>query len=129
MDRQKAKLLREAMQEALKQVETDVGVSINIGSISYNDNTASVKVEVADVNENGEVYNKEAEDYKKYASSYGLDPASLGKSFCHGGKIFIVTGLSTRKRKYPVMAKDAQTGKKYKFPTDVVNLYLGKVSF
>jgi hypothetical protein len=120
MDRQKVKALREAMLEALKQLETDMSVEFTIDKISFNDNTASVKVEVSDVSENGEVYNKEAEDFKKFSLNYGLDPSNLGKSFCHGGKIFVITGLSTRKRKYPIMAKEVKTEKKYKFPAQIV---------
>jgi len=124
MDRAKVKMLRVALENALKTVEENFNVKVNIGNGSYNDSNCSFKTEFADVSANGEVKSKEAEDFKLYATQFGLEPDDFGKTFTSNGSEFKITGLSTRKRKYPVLGTRVEDGRKFKFAVDMVKYAL-----
>lgn len=126
MDRDKVKQLRKSLEVALNAVENEMNVKVNIGSARYSKNDCIFKLEIADIQENGEVFNREAADFKMYACTYGLDPYDLGKEFSHGGERFRITGLKTRRHKFPVSAVGVENGKQYKFPVDIVKFALEK---
>ena len=126
MDRTKVKMLRDALEAQLQTVEEQFKVKINIGKCTYTTSNCSYKVEVADVGEGGEVKSKEVEDFRLYATSYGLNPDDLNKEFDSSGETFEITGLSTRKRKYPILGTRVKDGRKFKFPADQVAFALSR---
>jgi len=124
MDRTKVKMLRAAMEKELKAIEEKFKVQVDIGKCTYTDSNCTFKVEFADVGDNGEVKSKEVEDFRLYASMYGLKPDDLGKIFSTNGEEYEITGLSTRKRKYPILGTRIKDGAKFKFPVSQVQFGL-----
>jgi len=111
LDKQTLRIVREKMNEALATLE-EIGIHAKVGSISYEDQRASVKVEIAVMGENGEIVSKEASDYERYREMYELP--ELGTTFVNRGTVYTITGLKPRSTKYPVLAKRAD-GKSFKF--------------
>lgn len=121
MDRNKAKVLRDSMQEALESVSKEHGVSINIGRCTFSSDNASFKVEVSDVSGDGMVLTREANDFQVLARAYGLKPSDLGRKFLGpAGKTYRICGANPKARGFPIIAED-EKGKPYKFPAYVVS--------
>jgi len=120
MDRIKAKMLRKAIEMELKEVEENLKVKIEVGRCTYNDSNCTFKLEIADIGKNGEVKSKEVEEFIRYASNFGLNADDLGKQFNSNGEIFKITGLSVRKRKYPILGVRLKDGKRFKFAVEQV---------
>lgn len=111
LDKQTLRIVREKMDEALA-VLADIGIHAKVGGISYQDQNATVKVEIAVMGENGEVVSKEALDYERYREMYDLP--ELGTTFVNRGVMYTITGLKPRSTKYPVLAERVD-GKIFKF--------------
>jgi hypothetical protein len=64
---------------------------------------------------------RERQDYEQQCGRFGLKPEWLDKVFTTTmGERFQITGLRTRGRKYPVLARNTRTKKGYKFPAQTV---------
>ena len=116
LDKQTLKVIREKMNEALAVLE-EIGIHTNVTNISYQDQNATVKVEISVMGENGEIVSKEALDYERYRDMYELP--ELGTTFQNRGQTYTITGLKPRSHKYPVLAERAD-GKTFKFPRSAV---------
>ena len=58
--------------------------------------------------------------FPKDAARVGLPSDSYGKLFKLRGTLYKITGIKTRNRKYPVLAKNLLDGKQYKLPVSSV---------
>ena len=116
LDRQTLEVVRAKMDEALAPLE-EIGIHAQVGHISYQDQNATVKVEVSVMGENGEVVTKEQADYDLYREVRGLP--ERGTQFISRGTLYTITGFRPRSRKYPVMAT-RMDGKTFKFQIDNV---------
>lgn len=125
IDRTKAQLMRAWLEASLTSFEEHFGVNVSIGTIRFAENHAKIPLEVSRVTEDGEVISKEAEDFKRHASHFGLKSEWLGESFTERGKVFTITGLNTRAKKYKIHAK-CDDGKIYKFHHHSIRLSMEK---
>jgi len=116
------------IEAALRTIEEATGMKFEMGSVSYTDNTATFKVVGSEVSEDGEVFSQEAEDFKRHAASYGLQPSDLGKEFNSRGNLFVITGLKSRRRKYPISATEVRSGKAFKFGADSIAAKLALIN-
>lgn len=118
--RQEAVKLAEEMREAVKPVLAKHGLTLGGGHTTYGTDVR-VRLDVVKVElENGvNVATPEAANWKQMARYYGLPEDGLGKTFRNGGHTFTVTGLNTRRGRYPVLAT-REDGKQFKFPTETV---------
>ena len=124
-DRSKVKLIREVVQNELDKLGEKLKLKFNLGSASFTSNNIHFKMEVAGFGEDGKAVTSEMEMFKRYAMMYGLKPDDLGKQFnSWNGNTYTITGLSTRRSKYPIHAE--KDGKKFKFPADEVKYSLEK---
>jgi len=119
MERDTVVAMRAYLEVALQGFEEHFGVQADVGKISYGDSHADIKLKVSQVNVDGTVESKEAVNFKKYANVYGLRPEWLGKEFKHQGKVFVITGINTRARKFRVQATSTD-GVGYKFPQELI---------
>ena len=119
------KILRDKMNKALATISDEVGISFNVGSMSYeNDGTsATIKVGASAIGEDGKIVDKAAVEFEKYCDLVGLKPDDLGKPVVVGGKSFVVSGLNMKAKKYPVIAR-APSGKSYKLSAAAVRTWL-----
>ena len=106
------------------------GLQVKLGNASYTSGDIfpiAFKCEVSATNEDGTVETKEARDFKQLAEIYGLSPDDLGREFTTwDGKTFKITGLSRRRRKFPISA--TMNGKSYKFPAEQVKQHLQRTA-
>ena len=116
LDAQTLDIVRAKMEEALATLE-EIGIHAQTGRISYQDQNATVKVEISVLGDGGEVVDKEALDYDRYRDLHDLP--ERGSTFTVRGSTYTITGFKPRSRKYPVIATRAD-GKRYKFRLDDV---------
>ena len=121
LDRQTLQIVSIKMDQALAALE-EIGIHARTGHISYQDQNATVKVEISVMGENGEVVTKEQTDYDLYREMRGLP--ERGTQFTSRGTLYTITGFRPRSRKYPVMAT-RMDGKTFKFPIDNVKRATG----
>lgn len=109
------KVLRAALEEAVKSVEETHKIKIKIGNMGYSANGDNVSIKVEAVAEGGN--DKYATDYNRYRSMHNLP--RLGTIIQTGGKVFKLVGFKPRATKYPVIAQD-ENGDRFRLPIDVV---------
>ena len=121
LDTQTLKIVRAKMDEALGALE-ELGIHARTGHISYQDQNATVKVEISVLGEGGEVVTKQASDYDHNREWHGLP--ERGTEFRYRGTTYTIAGFKPRSRKYPVLATKAD-GRTFKFAIDAVKRATG----
>lgn len=126
-NRDQLRAVRAKMAEALELAAEDLGVAIQIGTISYepDGDRCTAKVEVS-------LPNAETEIAKAWrAIGEYLDGPFTGReveeqtTFECRGETYQIVGLNRRARKKPIIAKRLPNGEKYNFPVVVVAKALG----
>jgi hypothetical protein len=121
IDRDTVRAIRQQINDALAPIGKSLGVTVEVeGSATFTASNINFKVVVAKTTKDGVVLTKEAEAWKRLASMYGLDPEALGKTFTYGGKEYKITGLATRRGRFPVQADRVSDGRGFKFPVEAV---------
>ncbi len=116
LDRETLRIVRKRMEAALAPLE-EIGVHAKVGHISYQNQNATVKVEISIIGEGGEIVTKEATAYDLYREMRGLP--ERGTTFRSRGHTYTITGLKPRSSKYPIMVT-RMDGKTFKFPAETV---------
>lgn len=126
MDRKTLRAISAKIELAIKEanLETNYGVRVSVKGGSYSDKNATLRLEIADVGDDGTVMSREAQDFEAYASAYGLSPDDLGKKFSQLGNEYEIVGLKPRSKKYPILAKRVGTDRIFKFPSATVQMLL-----
>jgi hypothetical protein len=119
-DRQNLPLLRTSMQAALAPIEAQFGIKIHVGNASFSADNAKFKVDLSTIGDGGVVNSRERSSFEALAELYDLDPKMLDQSILYGGTEYVVTGLNTRRSKYPVIARRVRDGKSFCLPGDGV---------
>jgi hypothetical protein len=123
IDRQLLKALTGDAEKALTEIADKYGISIKCkgGSFARDGANATLKFEiVAPDAETGEALTREAQDFKRSAKQFGFEPEDLGSEFTVRGTVYKITGLKTRRHKYPISAVRVSDGKGFKFPVESV---------
>lgn len=109
---------------ALVEVAKKYGVTIDTGNGRYNGDAMTLKLEITNKSATGETQDKYAVAFKQRAYIYGLAATDLGRSFVSrvSGKTFVIAGLNSRAKEYPIIAI-GQNGKRYKF--DIADVKAG----
>lgn len=125
MDKDTAKTIAARAQLAMKALEDELGVTIQVknGTIRGGSLELSMMASVGD-----EVRYEDTPDgraYMLYAQRYDLDPKRLGTTFKITDRqgrmtLYRITGLKTSRPKFPVSAERVSDGHRFKFPADVV---------
>lgn len=123
LDRSSIREISVDMLKELEGVAAKHGVKFTYKGSSYNSKNCVFKIEAAIVGDDGVVCNQEREALKQYASLFNLSPTILDKTFISLGETFVVTGLSPRKSKFPVLATRIRDKKSFKFPADTIRKY------
>lgn len=114
--------IREELQDAIDAVLTKHGLDKPTIRTTYGDQlritiTASALVlDEAGVN----TASAEAVAYERYHASYGLDAGLLGTEVTIRDEKWTFLGLALKRTKYPIMLRNAATGKPMLYTTDVV---------
>lgn len=96
----------------LKAIEAKWGVSFSYQGCNYDlsGKNAILKIQAAVVGNGGVSLTREREDFRRLCALYGMTPTDIDKQITYGGKRYVITGLSTRRHKYPVVATRLDTG-------------------
>ena len=114
------KEIRETINNALLLVSDAYNVELKIGRINYENSGFTTKLEVSLVVD-GQVQTKYVRDFEQLAELDGCK-FPMGFGFESNGSKHIVTGYSSRSRKYPIIAKNLDNEQTYKFKKDFVNM-------
>jgi len=117
--------VRELMAEvkkALEPVAERYGLTLDRKGRSFYRDKVPVMFEllVTKEDENGVALDGKAQEFKRHASLMGMKASDLGREFTYAGKVYRITGMNRRAKKYPILAEDVRQGKSYKFPADFV---------
>ena len=110
---------------ALKSVEREMGIKLEFKGGRFQDKSATLKLEVVLVQEDGTAFSQIEEDFKTCCSRYGIEPSDLGRPFTSNGEHFKLTGLKPQNHRYPFIA-ERRDGKQYKFSASFIRTLLGK---
>ena len=124
MDRSTARSLMESLKSFLGPFEEEHDVKITVGTGNFDSSTLNLKLEIAELSENGEALSRAANDFKTLAPSFGLLPDDLGKEFKTPQGVYKIVGLKPRSYRYPVIAESR--GKRFKFSAENVKMHLGR---
>lgn len=120
------KLLRPALEKALKPVEDALGIKIELGTgvMDREGKVGTLKLELSTVGEDGTSEKREALDFKRMAPLYGLKASDLGREFSVGGKRFRISGWRVRASAKPIIAARVDNGREYIWALEDVKMYL-----
>lgn len=122
-DKPTIKAIRQAMDNALAQVATEYGITINTGNARFSGNEVTFKVKANTVDgATGNAITKEAQTFELVKGQEGLGHLSVGDTVTLQGKQFILKGFNTRARKSPINIEDMQ-GRGYKCSVDMLKMY------
>lgn len=111
--------------QAIKALEAQYGVEIDLGSISYSDTKFTSKITVFN-NEAGNS-GKQAE-WNIYATRFGLNKDWFGKTVkLNSGTSATIVGIAPRSRKYPVLV-ETKDGGQYKMQVPAIAKQLNRVA-
>jgi len=124
--RANVRVIRDAVQRAINEagLANEFALDFKVAGGRFGDNTLSLKLEVATINEKGETNSKERQDFLRCAEQYGLHGSDLGRTFTGAsGRRFTLTGMKPARRKYPFVA-ERDDGRTFKFAPHAVRAYL-----
>lgn len=105
--------IRVSIQDALKPVEEQYGVTFNLGKITYEEFSFRSSVECSVGNGMDAAREKfEADIRRGYGRMFKLSIEDFGQKMFHAGKEYTIVGLNTRARTKPLQMVDAE-GKTY----------------
>lgn len=117
--------IRDALNTALEAVGKDLGLSLDVGRMSYTSTSVSIKLTAAVIAADGVVMTEEARNVKEWAFHHGCGEDALGKTFMQRGRTFRITGYKPRSPKWPWLATAVDDGRSYKFQDSAVKRALG----
>lgn len=123
-DKSNLKQIRERLEIAVSLIADETGLNIKVGSCNFRNRSATFKLEVGVVDEDGNSFDEDAANFRVFAEDVGLKEEDLGKTFINSSKLYTISGLKPRNRKYPILATRAD-GKRFKFPASLVRDRLG----
>jgi hypothetical protein len=111
--------LRDDINTALVETSNKYNVNLRAGNVSYDPTlgTATIKLEVLTLTDDGEKRDIPAELFLKHADLLGLNKDDLNKEITISGRKFTVSGYKPKSRKNCILIKDVHSGKT--FVTDI----------
>ena len=121
-DKPTIKAIRMAMDNALANVASEYGITINTGNARFSGNEVTFKVKANTVDSSGSANTKEATMFDLYKQGEGIGHLKVGDTITLQGKDFILKGYNTRARKSPIQIEDMQ-GRGYKCSVQMLKMY------
>ena len=118
--RAECRLLGQECEEALKAVAEKHGLNVVRKGGRYGFTDAVLKFEFTVLNDDGTVNTPERQAFLDFAESYGLKVDDLDMVFISRGTKYVVSGLNTRARKFPISALRLHDKARFKFPAHTV---------
>ena len=123
MNRLKVTVLRDAIEKAMKDIERDHGVTLELGRARFSAEAVRFQfnlVENATATDGSSVKVSLKEvDFRQNYRRFGLELSDLGRVFLCQGQKYTIVGSKRRNHRYPILANDVN-GKSFKFPVAAV---------
>lgn len=110
------KMLRMEMQNVLDDIAKEHNITLKIGNASYSGKEATFKLHITLNNSN--IPTREEKNYDSYVIIDGLP--KRGTIIPIGNTRYKLVGFKSRSTKYPIIALDIDSNKRYKFPINTV---------
>ncbi len=123
IDKPLLKKLRVEIEAALQGIGDAHGVSLQLGNARYSATDATFKLLVGVLGEGGEVETRETRALKTLFGDQAYD--ALVRS---AGRTFRLKEYHSRRKKWPFVGEESETGKRYKLPPEIVTQIGGRVS-
>ena len=107
----------------------DLGITVEAAGGRYQDHEFTMKLKLSSTDSAGN--SQAALAFKKHAAAYGLAADHLGTMFTHKGNSYQITGLVTRRRKYPIETiclRGPNAGKPWFFTAEIVKRLVAGVA-
>lgn len=127
IDKQSLSTFRKDFQNSIKELETKYGVKIGLGNISYTQSEFHTKLLVLVNNSNSDKSINEIKvetEFLQYSELLGMKKEYLGKTFVDGNYTYKIVGCKMSSRKYPIIVERLVDKKQFKYPVDLVKLFL-----
>jgi len=123
LDKQSLNVIRKSFDEALKKASENLGVDVNLGSISYRPDLGSFRISLkGELKQSGDGKSSAQLEWEQYYSLFsGLKCEWLGREFKHDERLFKIVGLKRNARKSPVRL--SSNGKLFKASVDWVRMH------
>lgn len=115
-------LFRDDIKQAVETVEKKYGVEIKFGNIKYDNVSFTLETTVF----NGSADDAKKIDFERRCELYGLSKDDFGKEITIDSKVYIISGIEAKRRKYPMLLKNKDTGDMHLFTESAVRKALGK---
>lgn len=110
--KEKIRSIRSEINSLLQGLQQFEGLEINAGNCTFDQDTATIKLEVKVKG----AKSQSEKDLALYADHYGLDVSKIGND---QGKSFSLIGYNSKARKYPFEMQDLATGQTYRSNLDL----------
>ena len=126
LDKPTVRYIRDRLRSTLNPLAQELGIVIDLGSITFRKSNGRVQLRIALQDANGQPITEENDAFRHFAILFGFKATDLGKQFIIDGKPFTICGFNRRSRKYPIIAT-SEDGDEYKFSCGVVLQALGRI--
>ncbi len=117
-------MIQKAIREAVDGICKANGIEVAKDSCSYSNAGLHMRYELNEIDAGGENLAQKAA-FERCAEMFGVRKTDYGRTLTHGGKIFKLTEISPKRRRFPFGGIEVGTTKQYKFPRQVVQAALG----
>jgi len=114
-DKNSIDLIRAEVNKRLQSMSEEFGIDLHCGHCSYSSDEMNFKLEVK---KSG--VDLEKTKFQRNCFLYDLKSTDYKRSFIYENESYIVVGISTSSRKYPIKVKRAD-GKGFKFTSSLVS--------
>lgn len=113
------KEIRVSIQDALKEVEEQYGITFKLGRITYEELSMKLGVECSIGTGLDAARTKFESDIRRgYGGIFELEEEDFGQKMLLSGKVYTIVGLNTRARTKPLQMVDDE-GKRYSVPVEL----------
>ena len=124
-DRSAANALSKEVVAELKALCERHGITVSNKGGRFTAGNFTMKLEFATKNSDGVAQTKEVSDWAVWCYQFGFKPEHLNKEFMFGSDVYVIHGVKTRSRKFPILARHKANGKIYKFHPATIHSALG----
>lgn len=126
IDKVSVKQIIRECEEALQTVADKYDLVLTRKNCSYLPTEMPVpfKLNTKSFSNDGEELDQDEAEFKRSCRFFGFEKEDFGKTFSTRNSTFKICGLKRNNKKYPIIAEDLTTKKKYKFTCFDVKQYL-----
>ena len=115
-DNSNIKMVRDLIQKKLDELQMEIGVSVTLGNIKYNEDSLHAKVDAVPVAKAVQAAANPQNMFNKKGFMVGLKPEDYKARFMSNGKVMTFVKFDFAKHKYPVITTDGT--KQYKMTVE-----------